>query len=59
MRPKARQVALEQVKPYAVGHYWLGVANDAISGMGMLGLVACYAALSQQCGTVLSSHLAL
>jgi hypothetical protein len=52
-------VAPEKVKPYAVGHYWLGVTNDIFNGVGTPGLVTCHTALGQQCDIVLLSHLAL
>jgi hypothetical protein len=53
MSPKARQVALGQVKPYVVGHRRPGVANDLFNNVGMPGLVACLTTLGQQCGAVL------
>jgi hypothetical protein len=57
MSPKARQVALGQVGPYAIGHQRLGVANDFFNDMDTPGLVACHATLGQQCDTVLSESL--
>jgi hypothetical protein len=39
---------LRQVKPYAVGHHRLGVANDIFNGVGTLGLVVCLTAHGQQ-----------
>jgi hypothetical protein len=56
MSLKARQVALGQVKSYAVGHYRSGVANDVFNDVGTPGLVACLTAHGQQCGTVLLCH---
>jgi hypothetical protein len=53
MSPKARQVALEQVKPYAIGLHQVGVANNVFNGVGTPGLVAYLTALDQQCGAVL------
>jgi hypothetical protein len=53
MSPKTRQVASGQVKSYAVGHHRPGVANDAFNDVGTSGLIACFTALGQQCGTVL------
>jgi hypothetical protein len=53
MSPKARQVVLGQVKSYAVGRQWPGVAYNVFNGVGTYGLVACSTALSQQHGTVL------
>jgi hypothetical protein len=44
---KARQLAPGQVGPYAIGHQWLGVANDFFNGVGMSGLAAYHAALGQ------------
>jgi hypothetical protein len=58
MSPKARQVALGQVKPYAVGRQWPGVAYDVFNGVGTFGLVACSIALGQQHGAVLLCHCA-
>jgi hypothetical protein len=57
--PKAWQVALGQIKPYAVGRQWPGVAYDVFNGVGMAGRVACSTALSQQHGVVLLRHGAL
>jgi hypothetical protein len=45
--PKARQVASEQVKPYAIGTHWPGVANDVFDGVGVPDLVACLTTLDQ------------
>jgi hypothetical protein len=59
MSPKTRQVASRQVKPYVVGHHWLGVVNDVFNDVGTLGLVACLTTHNQQCGAVLLHHWAL
>jgi hypothetical protein len=59
IRPKARQVALGQVKPYVVGCHRPGVANDVFTGVGTPGLVACRTALGQQCDAVLLCRWAL
>jgi hypothetical protein len=56
---KARQVASGQVKPYTVGHYRPGVANDVFNGVGTPGLVTCHLALGQQCDAVLLRRWAL
>jgi hypothetical protein len=50
---KARQLALGQVKAYAVGHHRSGVANDVFNDVGTSDLVACLTTHGQQCGAVL------
>jgi hypothetical protein len=57
--PKVRQVALGQVKPYAVGRRWPEVAYDVFNNVGMSGLVACSTALGQQHDAVLLRRSAL
>jgi hypothetical protein len=52
-------MALGHIEPYVVGHQRLRVANDDFNDVGTPGLVACHAALGQQCGTVLLHHWAL
>jgi hypothetical protein len=52
-------VASGQVKPYTVGHYRPGVANDVFNGVGTPGLVTCHLALGQQCDVVLLRRWAL
>jgi hypothetical protein len=47
MSPKARHVALGQVKPYLVGRQWPRVAYDIFNGVGTAGLVACSTALGK------------
>jgi hypothetical protein len=37
----------------------MAVANDVLNGVDTAGLVACHAALGQQCDAVLSSRLTL
>jgi hypothetical protein len=57
--PKARQVALGQVKPYVIGRQWPAVAYDVFNGVCTSGLVACSTALGQQHGAVLLRRGAL
>jgi hypothetical protein len=52
-------VALGQVKPYAVGHQWPGVAYDIFNSVGTSGHVACSTALDQQHDVVLLRRGAL
>jgi hypothetical protein len=52
-------VALGQVKPYAVGRQWPGVAYDVFNGVGTSDLVTCSTALGQQHDTVLLRRGAL
>jgi hypothetical protein len=59
MSPKARHVALGQVKPYTIGRQWSGVAYDVFNGVGTSGLIACSIALGQQHGVVLLHRCAL
>jgi hypothetical protein len=57
--PKARQVALGQIKPYMVWCQWPGVAYDVFNSVGMAGLVGCSTALGQQHDVVLLRRGAL
>jgi hypothetical protein len=57
--PKARWVALGQVKPYAVGRKWPGVEYDVFNSVGTSGLVTCSTALGQQHGAMLLRRGAL
>jgi hypothetical protein len=50
-------VAPGWLDPYIVEHYQLEVENDGFNGMEMSCLVACHAALGQQCDVMLSSRV--
>jgi hypothetical protein len=56
MNPKARQVALEQVKPYMVGRQWPEVAYVVFNGVSTSGLIACSTTIGQQHDAVLLCH---
>jgi hypothetical protein len=56
---QARQVVSGQVKPYAVGRQWPGVANDVFNNVGTSDLVVCFTALGQQHGVMLQHRCAL
>jgi hypothetical protein len=56
--PKTRQLISGQVKPYAIGHHWPGVANDVFNDVDTPSLIVCLTALGQ-CGAVLLRRWAL